>query len=163
MFFPVRPNWPCHTRLMMHPRSPMIHEQLCRIPAQYQQTIDQDENGTGRFFTQFKIVVQFLSVKNSIEHQQFVYKTLLNGFKNCTLIQKKKTNHVTRLRLGYVEVRANRTRLPSSLSVEQHLFSNQVPSHGGSSGNTLQTTLVSFVHHFQELRFFSFENFWKTI
>ena len=43
-------------------------QRLCWIPAQYQQMIDQDENGTARFFTQFKIVVQFLSVGNNMEH-----------------------------------------------------------------------------------------------
>ena len=113
MFFPVRPNWPCHTSLLMHLRSPTVHDRLCRIAAQYLQTIDQDENGTAQFFTQFKIVVQFLSVGSNMEHQQFMFKTLLNGFKNCTLIQKKKT-HGTRLRLVYVEVHANCTRLESS-------------------------------------------------
>ena len=82
MFLPVRPNLPCQTSLMMHLRSPTIHERLCRIPAQYLQTIDQDENGTAQFFTQFKIVIQFLSIGSNMEHQQFKVKTLLNGFKN---------------------------------------------------------------------------------
>ena len=39
------------------------------------------------------------------------------------------------MEVGLVEVHANCTRLPSSLSVEQHFFSNKLPSHGGSSGN----------------------------
>ena len=84
MFFPLRPFWPCHTSLMIHLRSPTIHERLCRIPAQYLYTIDQDENSTTEFFTQFKIGVQFLSVEVTWGISLTVHSSLLSSHLETT-------------------------------------------------------------------------------